>query len=244
MADYMDMAADAFAALSAFYLSDGTLGDTLVQVAELACRAAPADHAGVTLLVEGRIRTGVFTDPSVAKIDEAQYKTGQGPCLDAFRHDEVYVIDSTAADGRWPEFARTAAQHGIAATMSLPIVARGEVMGALNLYSRYPENFDVAAVERTQTFAEHAAVVLANAKVYEDARALSEGLNQAMKTRATIEHAVGILMAPGGRSADEAFQVLVRASQRENRKLRDIAAEIVERTVQRVGPDDPDLSTA
>ena len=36
-------------------------------------------------------------------------------------------------------------------------------------------------------------------------------------------------MAGGGRSPDEAFQVLVRASQRENRKLRDIAAEIVER---------------
>ena len=49
-------------------------------------------------------------------------------------------------------------------------------------------------------------------------------------------------MVGGGRSPDEAFQVLVRASQRENRKLRDIAAEIVERaqisqTTQPANPD-------
>jgi AmiR/NasT family two-component response regulator len=44
---------------------------------------------------------------------------------------------------------------------------------------------------------------------------------------------VGILMAAGGRSPEDAFQVLASASQRENRKVRDIAEEIVIRTVER-----------
>jgi AmiR/NasT family two-component response regulator len=50
-----------------------------------------------------------------------------------------------------------------------------------------------------------------------------------MESRATIEQAKGILIAQSHVSPDEAFQLLVRASQRENRKLREIAAEIVDR---------------
>ena len=79
-------------------------------------------------------------------------------------------------------------------------------------------------------FAAHAAIVLANSQAYWDAHQLSEDLLQAMKSRATIEQAKGILMGAQRCSADEAFQILVRASQRENRKLREIADEIVAKT--------------
>ena len=69
--------------------------------------------------------------------------------------------------------------------------------------------------------------------MYWDARQLSENLTQAIKSRETIDHAVGILMATGGISPQDAFQILVRASQRENRKLREVAEEIVTRTIER-----------
>jgi GAF domain-containing protein len=233
MADTHGPESEAFLALSQFFLDDGTLGDALLHVSQLACKVAPADMAGITMLVEGRTRTGVFTDSEAPEIDEAQYSTGQGPCLDAFRHQQVYRIDSTADETRWPDFARDAAAHGIMTTLSVPIVARGEGLGALNLYSREASRFDDAAAARVSTFAAHAAFVLANAQVYADARQLGENLNQAMHSRATIDYAVGILMAHGGRSPEGAFQLLVRASQRENRKLRDVAAEIVERAAQR-----------
>lgn len=36
-------------------------------------------------------------------------------------------------------------------------------------------------------------------------------------------------------SADEAFQILARASQRENRKLREVAEELVDKNEHRVG---------
>ena len=95
-----------------------------------------------------------------------------------------------------------------------------EGLGALNLYSRQPSAFNDEIASRASTFAAHAAIMLANAQVYWDARQLNENLSQATRSRATIDQAVGILMAHGGRSPDEAFQLLVRASQRENRKLR------------------------
>ncbi len=72
------------------------------------------------------------------EIDSAQYETGIGPCLDAFRHQEVFRIDDTTKDDRWPPFSEAAAAHGIHSTVSLPLVANHEGLGALNLYSRSP----------------------------------------------------------------------------------------------------------
>ena len=124
------------------------------------------------------------------------------------------------------------------ATLSVPLAARGEGLGALNLYSRLGP-FSDQAVAQAQSFGVQASILLANVQVYWDARQLSERMNQAMRSRATIDHAVGIIMASGGggRTPDEAFQLLVRVSQRENRKLRDIAADIVDRTTHRQRPD-------
>jgi GAF domain-containing protein len=219
---------EGFSALSQFFINDGTLGDTLLRVAELACEVSPADMAGITMLVDGRPRTGVFTDPEAPDIDTAQYDSGHGPCLDAFRDQQIYRIDSTEEEERWPEFTKEARAHGIIATLSTPMIARGESLGALNLYSRTAV-FDEAAGGRVLDFARQAAIVLANTQLYWDARQLTENMQQAMRSRSTIDQAMGILMADGGRSPDEAFQLLTRASQRENRKLRDIATDIVAR---------------
>jgi GAF domain-containing protein len=202
-------------------------------VAQLACEAVePADLAGLTLLVEGKLATGVFTDPEAPEIDTAQYESGHGPCLDAFRYQQVYRIDSTADERRWPEFANLAAAHGVMATVSVPVTARGESLGALNFYSRTGP-FDDGHAYEAELFAQQAAIVLANAQVYWDARQLGENLQQAMRSRSVIDQAIGILLTDGGRTPDDAFQLLVRASQRENRKLRDVAAEMVDRAVQR-----------
>src|SRR4051794_1177082 len=212
------------------------MGNTLTRVSELACKCiGPADMAGITMLVEGRPRTAVFTDDQAPEIDTAQYETGVGPCLDAFRHNRTYRIVSTTADTNWPAFSAAARSFGVVSTMSLPVAARSEALGALNLYScdsvfSY-EDEDLGAV-----FATQAAIVLANAQAYWDARHLSEQLSESMQYRSVIEQAKGILMASGGRDANEAFQLLVRASQRENRKLRDIAAELVQQAQQRARP--------
>jgi hypothetical protein len=56
-----------------------------------------------------------------------------------------------------------------------------------------------------------------------------EQLKAAMASRATIEQAKGILMARSGVGPDQAFDMLRGASQRENRKLRDVAQGLVDR---------------
>jgi hypothetical protein len=42
--------------------------------------------AGITMFVEGKPRSGVFTDSEAPEIDKAQYSSGQVPCLDVLRH--------------------------------------------------------------------------------------------------------------------------------------------------------------
>jgi GAF domain-containing protein len=181
------------------------------------------------LLAEGRPATGVFTDPQASELDTAQYGA-DGPCRESFRRQQVCRIDFTYAEQRWPEITAAAAAHGVIASLSVPLTACGERLGALALYSRTGP-FDVEAVVQAENFAVPASILLANVQAYWDARQAAERLRQAMRSRATIEHAVGILMAVGGGTPDEAFQLLVRASQRENRKLRDLAADIVDHTV-------------
>ena len=219
--------------LSELSVSADDLDDTLLKVAELARRYADADLASITMLVEGRPTTAVYTHEDAPRIDASQYETGSGPCLDAYRHQVVYRIDDTATERRWPSFTRDAAAHGVISSLSIPINAREEGLGALNLYARRRAAFDEDSAQRLARFSTHAGVVLSNARTHRASVTRGENLTRALDSRATIDIATGILMAGGGRSPDDAFQMLVSASQRENRKLRDIAAEIVERTSQR-----------
>jgi GAF domain-containing protein len=222
-----DPVAAGTAAIGRFFVGDTSLGETLTKVAELARDALSADMAGITLLVGGKLDTAVFTDPTAPEIDVWQYETtGRGPCRDAFHEQTVFRIDDTAHEQRWPQFVTAARRFGIVSTLSIPLTRTGSPLGALNLYARRPSAF-VVDDELAVTLAGQAAVVLANAHVLHTSRELNENLNQALVSRRTIDYAIGILMSTGGRTPEEAFEMLVRASQRENRKLRAIAADIV-----------------
>lgn len=225
--------------MSRFFVGDATVEETLRKVSELACAALPgAAMVGMTMLVEGQARTAVFTDDEAPEIDATQYATGSGPCLDAFRHLQVYRIDDMDGDRQWAAFSQAAAAHGIRSSMSVPLLARHEGVGALNFYSRLPAAFSDDDVEVGLQFATHAAIVLTNAQAFWDAQQLGQDLTAAMASRATIEQAKGILMGAQRCTSEEAFQNLVRASQRDNRKLREVAQQIVARATGQ-----PEVST-
>src|SRR3954453_22456604 len=114
MSDFSPLFQAAVQSLTRYYVGSQTLGDPLHQVAELTIQAVPVvDHVGITLLVNDKLKTSVFTHPEVPDIDQAQYRTGDGPCLDAFRTGETYTIDSTREPGRWQQFRDSAERHGV-----------------------------------------------------------------------------------------------------------------------------------
>ena len=228
-----DPSAQALNALSKFLVSHTSMGDTLLRVSEITTAAIPQAHmAGISMLGEdGHPKTGIFTDKESPEIDAAQYASGSGPCLDSWRETRVIRLDDMdIAAEEYPEFAKAAQAHGIQSTLSLPLVAGDKGVGALNLYSRTKGGFTSDDETLGSELTAAAAIVLANSSAYLEAAQLSEQLGQAMKSRAVIEQAKGILMARSPEmSADAAFDLLRKASQRENVKLRDIAQRIVDR---------------
>jgi GAF domain-containing protein len=235
--------AESLAVLSRYFVGAGTLEETLGRVADLTVEAvAPVDFVGLTMPVEGRQRTAVFTDRESPEVDQAQYDSGEGPCLDAMRDVTVYSIDSMAEDRRWPAFRQACLARGIHSTLSLPLVVAHGTVGAMNLYSRTDHSFGLDDRDAAMQFAGQAAIVLANAQVYWDAQQMSTRLGEAMKSRATIEQAKGILMGAQRCGPDEAFELLTRASQRENVKLREVARRIVEGAAHRRDAPSPDRS--
>jgi GAF domain-containing protein len=217
--------------LARILVAEQSLGKTLRQVLELACAALPGgQEGGITLLEREGPRTAVASSDEALRIDGFQYdsKTG-GPCLSAYRQQQVFRIDSTADEPRWPDFSRSAAAEGIRSTLSLPLVVGGDGLGALNIYSRKEKGFSEADVALASTFAAYASVALANARMYWRTQRLADQLEEALTTRGVIEQAKGIIIARQGCTADEAFQMLVRLSQRGHKKLHDVAAELVQR---------------
>jgi GAF domain-containing protein len=228
-------------ALAGILVAEQSLEKTLSQVLDLACAALCGDDGAVTLLDREGPRTAVATSETARRVDGFQYEAdGGGPCLDAYRRQQVLRIDSTSEDQRWPEFAMAAATAGIMSTLSLPLVVAGDGLGAVNIYCHEEHGFSEADDVLAMTFASYASVALANARVYWRTQRLADQLEQALSTRGMIEQAKGMIIAEQGCSADEAFQLLVNASQRSHLKLHDLASDLVERARERAAAGGPD----
>ncbi len=199
----------------------------LQRIADLAVEQLDGcDMAGVTLVHDDEGTTAVFTDEEAPEIDRAQYDTGHGPCLDAYRTGTILRIDETLDEDRWPAFTEAASDHGVRSTLSLPLRVDDGIIGALNLYSRTPHTF--ADNEQIATvFVAHSAAALANAQALLGGTDAQRAAPHRPRIAAVIEQAKGILIRDHHCDAEDAFEMLKHASQHTNRKLRDVAATIV-----------------
>ena len=219
----------AFAELGRLSFAETSMDAMLLRIAELAKQVTPGvADASVTLVTHHKATTAAFTGPLSIQLDESQYSRGQGPCLEAAVGQEIQEIPDARTETRWPGHARECVDRGALSTLSVPVPVRESVHAALNLYATEAHAFDDAARRVAAEFASYAAIAVQNRQLYESSRELAEHLDTAMRTRAVIEQAKGILMSQRRCDAAEAFTLLAGASQRSNRKLRDIAQAIVD----------------
>jgi AmiR/NasT family two-component response regulator len=97
----------------------------------------------------------------------------------------------------------------------------------LNLYSLTDQAPLDSAATSARLLAAFAAVMLANAAHLTEVETTNARSRRGLDTHGVIAQAKGILMSRQGISSEDAFDILRRASQRTNRKLRDIATELV-----------------
>jgi hypothetical protein len=165
--------------------------------------------------------------PLLTEIDNLQHRAGEGPCLDAIANGgSIYAVD-LADDTRWPRFGPQAARAEVRSVLALRLSADG-TRGALNLYARYPHAFGVIDRAEGLLLAALAAVALTSAEDHDDQERRTDDLHGALATRAVIGQAQGILIERERITADQAFDILRRASQHLNLKLRDVAQHLVD----------------
>ncbi|BCY12716.1 GAF and ANTAR domain-containing protein [Actinoplanes sp. L3-i22] len=223
--------AAAFAELGRIKLGETDLNGVLDRVADLARRILPgAAEVSITLVRDGAAYTPAHTGGTALRLDESQYEQDGGPCLEAAAAKSTVHVPDTAADDRWSGWPARAAASGIGSILSVGLPIVENVSGALNIYGTGPRAFDEEAIALAQTFVRYAAVALANAHLYDTTASLAQHMQAAMENRAVIEQAKGIIMGERRCSADEAFAILTKVSQDTNRKLREVAAALVERT--------------
>lgn len=208
--------------------ADNALSDLLDLIVNMAVATVPDVHAAsVSLLTgpDGQVETASSTSAAVEKVDAVQYRAMSGPCMSALQTGEE--VNVTVPVEPWPEFSEVATGEGVRAVRSLPLRVLSRTVGALNLYSMTGRLWEGPVPGTARLLADQATFALGHAAALADAHHMNSNLREALVTRTVIGQAQGILMARQGITADEAFNVLRRASQRSNRKLRDIAADIV-----------------
>ena len=223
--------ADAFAQLGRIKLSETDLNGVFQQVADLAKRTIPgASEVSVTLVKDKNAHTPAFTGELALAVDEAQYEAGYGPCLDAAVSTSTQHVADMSSENRWPDWTPRARKAGAHSSLSIGLPVQETVTGALNIYATEPDAFDDDALAVAHTFASYAEVAMANAYLYNAQTTLAQHMETAMRSRAVIEQAKGIIMGDRRCSADEAFTILTKLSQDTNRKLREVAVALVQRT--------------
>lgn len=214
---------EVFAEVARALVAEEDVKQTLQKIVDLAVETIQGcDHAGVTLLNGRLASTAAASDEVPETVDAIQYETGEGPCLDAIRNHEIYSTGDLGTEHRWPRFSsRAQRETGITSMLSFRLFVAADTLGALNLYSKRHDAFDDEARAVGSVFAAHAALALSNA-IHD------EQLEEALRSRDVIGQAKGILMAQQGVDEDKAFDMLRRASQRLNVKLRDLATEVAQ----------------
>ena len=213
-----------FAPVSKAMLDRPSVEPTLQGIVELAAyTVAGAAAAGVSVLgSDGAIKTPAYTDERVLRVDRAQERYREGPCLAAAGRcrPALLMIDDMAAERRWPRFAAAAARIGVGSMVacSLPLEHGGTA--ALNLHAYDARAFDESAARAAAVYAAHFSAAVSQAFLVESLRA-------AMLSRQVIGEATGVLMERYRVDSREAFRMLVEASQRTNVKVRLVAEHVV-----------------
>lgn len=181
-----------------------------------------AQHVSLTV----RKRRDTFatlaaTSDLAERADELQYSLREGPCVDAALEAEWYRSGEAAHDPRWPRWGPRAGALGVRSLLSVRLMTQDQRVGALNMYSERPYLFDDSEVrDLALVYAVHVAQALSSAR-------LVGGMETALDSRHVIGVALGLVMERYDMSEDLAFAFLRRLSSHQQRKLRDVATDLV-----------------
>ncbi|WP_078607486.1 GAF and ANTAR domain-containing protein [Streptomyces flavidovirens] len=185
-----------------------------------------ADACSITMRRNGRLVTAAAESGGALQLDLLQYDAEAGPCVCSMENGEENYVPDMLLETRWAPYPAAAAAHGARSVLATPLALNSHSLGALNLYSGKPDAF-ATQLEMARRLSAQAAGAVAVAERIEQEAETVRDLRTAMLSRSVIDQAIGIVIASRRCTANEAMDILRRASQARNIKLRDLCHDMV-----------------
>jgi GAF domain-containing protein len=186
--------------------------------------------AGLLLSDDQRqLRVAVASSESARLLEIFQIQNDEGPCLECYNSGRPISANSLDSAGdRWPRFAPAATAAGFVAVLALPMRLRGEVIGAVNLFSdsRMPP-ISEKDIPVAQALADVATIAILQDRLVRSRETLAEQLQGALNSRIAIEQAKGVLATQLRIDPEQAFELLRERARSSRRRLVEVAAEVV-----------------
>ncbi|PRZ32747.1 ANTAR domain-containing protein [Antricoccus suffuscus] len=222
--------ARAFVQLAGALVGDFDVADLLQGLVERSVQLLDADAAGLVLSDHrGTLQVMASSTEGARRLELFQLQADEGPCVDCFRGGkQIAEPDLRAAVSAWPRFVPVAREVGFAAVQAFPLRLRGEVIGALNLFSNSPIAFSEDDQQVAQALADVATIAILSERALHDRELLVAQLEGALNSRIVIEQAKGVLAEAVGLDVDAAFAHLRRAARSSRRRLVEVATDLVD----------------
>jgi GAF domain-containing protein len=206
------------------------VGDTLQQVVMAADRLVGTGGSGLMLIDESEtLRYVAASDDTGRALESAQADAGEGPCVDAFVHDNAVSTDDIEDDDRWPVVTPIVRSHGIRAVLGVPVHLGGGPVGSLNVYASAPHGWDDSEIAAMRAFSAIIEALLAGSVRSQQTSAIVDQLQYALDNRVVIERAIGLLMGRAGLDRSAAFERLRRTARDQRRRVGEVAEELLAR---------------
>ena len=204
-------------------------------VAAAAMSAAGVDGVGITVMLAATPRETTYaSDQVAADLEELTLTLGEGPSVDASTGGSALVADLNAPQclTRWPVFAPAAMHAGVRAVFALPLQVGAIRLGVMDLYRAEPGDLDREQLADALALADTTCALLLDAADRD--RALPAGRQP---TPASLQHpevhqATGMVIVQLGVSAAVALVRLRAYAYTHDRRLRDVAADVVARRLR------------
>lgn len=198
--------------------------DLLMLISERAVELLSVDACGVLVRDPSGVHRAVAASSvSPALLDLLGLHATAGPLVDTLGAEPV-DIDVSAAEHRWPEYARRSAAEGFDAVHVFPLFAGDDAFGTLNLFGR--GRLRPAERGMAQALADLAALHILRGDVEENAVPIMRRVHGAVQSRATLGQAIGVIAEHLALDPDAALNQLREAARAIGAPLTDVAASV------------------
>ncbi|MGS2618456.1 ANTAR domain-containing protein [Micromonospora sp. LZ34] len=208
---------------------------TVDRVCAATASVVGVDSAAVTVTLRATPREVLCaTDRTAWDLEELILTLGEGPGMDAISGGPALVADLAAPEclARWPAFAPAAVLAGVRAVFALPLQVGGIRLGVLDLYRARAGGLDGTQLADALTLADTACAVLLHGASRDGPEQDDRWPEQAGLHHPEVHQATGMVTVQLGVSAAEALTRLRAFAYSHDRRLRDVAVDVVARRLR------------